>query len=425
MTRPSDLKYYREIESDGSFSLLSSECWWRDHYEFLLSRGYQLRPRYHPGWKPSWLETDIFPYACEDAHSQIVCLVVMDAKRVRDGKIVAVKKLSADSREAQIGLMLSSSERLQDPTNHCVPIFDTFVDEQDNQTMFIVMPLLRAFNDPDFEHVDEAVDFVRQALEGLVYMHSRNVAHRDLSDLNIMMDGRPLFDPDGFHPAQQYLTARDLSKAKPRSRSDVERVRYYFTDFGISTHFEDDNRPRLVVGNVAAEEGIPELSLFIPYDPFRVDVFTLGMVFKRNLLDVYKNLLVLAPLIHEMTKEKPEERITAPQAFELFEQLITTYPGYARRWCLHSHDERSTVRFNRNIRSVFRELSYLSKSLGSKSKFLTNMFLVIPGYLMHLVQMRNCLLVKAAALLPLSVASFLLFTGPRRYLLRLRRWLFG
>ncbi|KAH8111759.1 kinase-like domain-containing protein [Phellopilus nigrolimitatus] len=377
ITDPDDLTFFRELERKGRFSLLPSECWWRDHYEFLLSRGYQLRPRYHPGWKPSWLETDIFPYACEDAHQQIRETVI-DAKRVQDGKIVAIKKCSAGSREAQIGLMLSSSERLQDPANHCVPIFDTFASEQDNQTMFIIMPLLRRFNDPEFEHVDEVVDFVRQTLEGLVYMHSQNVAHRDLSDGNIMMDGRPLFDPDGFHPAQQYLTARDLSMATPRSRSDVERVKYYFTDFGISTHFEDDNRPRLVVGNVAQEEGIPELSLFIPYDPFRVDVFTLGMTFKRNLLDVYQNLLVLAPLIHEMTKEEPEERLTAPQALELFEQLITTYPGYARRWCLHSHDERSTVRLTRNIRSVFRELSYLSKSLGSKIKFMTNMFLVIP-----------------------------------------------
>ncbi|KAH8111756.1 kinase-like domain-containing protein [Phellopilus nigrolimitatus] len=378
MTDPNDLKFFRELERKGSFNLLPSECWWRDHYEFLLSHGYQLRPRYHPGWKPSWLETDIFPHACEDAY-KLLRETVIDAKRVQDNKIVAIKSFSADSQEAQIGLMLSSSERLQDPTNHCVPIFDTFVNEEDNQTMFLVMPLLRHFNEPEFEHVDEAIDFMRQVLEGLVYMHSQNVAHRDLSYGNIMMDGRPLFDPDGFHPCHQHLTARDLSKAKPRLRSDVERVRYYFTDFGISTHFEDDSKPRLVVGNVAQDEDIPELSLFVPYDPFRVDVFTLGMTFKRYLLDVYQNLLVLAPLIHEMTKEEPEERLTAPQALELFEQLITTYPGYARRWCLHSHDERSTVRLTRNIRSVFRELSYLSKSLGSKSKFLTNMFLVIPG----------------------------------------------
>ncbi|KAH8115230.1 kinase-like domain-containing protein [Phellopilus nigrolimitatus] len=377
MTRQSDLEYFREIESDGSFSLLGSECWWRDRYDFLLSRGYQLRPRYHPGWKPSWLEADIFPYACEDAYKQIR-ETVMDAKRVQDGKIVAIKKFSADSQEARIGLMVSSSERLQDPTNHCVPIFDTFV-EEDNQTVFIVMPLLRRFNDPEFDHVDEAFDFVRQALEGLVYMHSQNVAHRDLSDANIMMDGRSLFDPDGFHPCQQHLTARDLSKAKPRSRNDVGRVKYYFTDFGISTYFGDENEPRLVIGNVAQDEDVPELSLFIPYDPFRVDAFTLGMTFKRNLLDVYKNLLVLTPLIDEMTKEKPEERLTALQALELFNQLIRTCPGYAHRWCLHSHDERSTVRFTRNIRSVFRELSYLSRSLGSISEFMTNMFLVIPG----------------------------------------------
>lgn len=30
------------------------EIFWRDRYYFFKSKGYILRPRYHPKWQPSW-----------------------------------------------------------------------------------------------------------------------------------------------------------------------------------------------------------------------------------------------------------------------------------------------------------------------------------------------------------------------------------
>lgn len=39
---------------------------WRDRYEFLRSHGYVLRPRYRPGWTPSWHKSGHFPQSCED-----------------------------------------------------------------------------------------------------------------------------------------------------------------------------------------------------------------------------------------------------------------------------------------------------------------------------------------------------------------------
>lgn len=35
--------------------LMGGEVFWRDHYKWLHECGYELRPRYKPGWKPSWL----------------------------------------------------------------------------------------------------------------------------------------------------------------------------------------------------------------------------------------------------------------------------------------------------------------------------------------------------------------------------------
>lgn len=43
------------------------EARWRDRYHFLHSKGYTLRPRYHPEWVPSWLGSDILCYGAEDS----------------------------------------------------------------------------------------------------------------------------------------------------------------------------------------------------------------------------------------------------------------------------------------------------------------------------------------------------------------------
>lgn len=44
---------------DGRAVLNKYEIGWRDLCNFLESRGYQLRSRYRPGWKPSWLTSGI------------------------------------------------------------------------------------------------------------------------------------------------------------------------------------------------------------------------------------------------------------------------------------------------------------------------------------------------------------------------------
>jgi hypothetical protein len=54
---------------------------------------------------------------------------------------------------------------LRDPTNHCVPILDSFSDPVFPRVDYIVMPALRPFNDPEFCFIGEVVDFVTQLLE--------------------------------------------------------------------------------------------------------------------------------------------------------------------------------------------------------------------------------------------------------------------
>ncbi len=121
------------------------------------------------------------------------------------------------------------------------------------------------------------------------------VSHRDFSDLNIMLDGTPLY-PKGFHPSAQLMTPSGLLESKPLRRTDVSSLKYIITDFGISSHFPDPSTPCLVTGLYAQDGSVPELSNDVPYDPFAVDVFTSGSLYKRNFLNVRK-FLVLKPIL--------------------------------------------------------------------------------------------------------------------------------
>ena len=48
-----ELELDQKARSDHR-TLLAHEMFWRDHQAWLVQKGYMLRPRYRPGWTPSW-----------------------------------------------------------------------------------------------------------------------------------------------------------------------------------------------------------------------------------------------------------------------------------------------------------------------------------------------------------------------------------
>lgn len=58
-----------KIPVDGSdFAILGPrEIFWRDRFSFFEARGYRLRPRFRPGWIPSWYVKDLDHLSCEDS----------------------------------------------------------------------------------------------------------------------------------------------------------------------------------------------------------------------------------------------------------------------------------------------------------------------------------------------------------------------
>ena len=51
----------------------STEVWWHERYQRLKTRGYLLRPRYSPGWVPSWTVSNRDWVECEDGKRLRVC----------------------------------------------------------------------------------------------------------------------------------------------------------------------------------------------------------------------------------------------------------------------------------------------------------------------------------------------------------------
>jgi hypothetical protein len=97
------------------------------------------------------------------------------------------------------------------------------------------------------------------------------------------MDATHMF-PRGFHPVKDILLPNILSPAPIIPRRDVG-VRYYFIDYGISSYFPTGSR-NLVLGRDGRDQEVPELSDEVPYDPFKVDIFTIGGVLRRELYNV-------------------------------------------------------------------------------------------------------------------------------------------
>ena len=62
----SSIKLAAQSTHEGVYNLHPAELEWRDRQPALNSRGYLLRKRYSPDWKPSWLETGRRMNYCED-----------------------------------------------------------------------------------------------------------------------------------------------------------------------------------------------------------------------------------------------------------------------------------------------------------------------------------------------------------------------
>ncbi|KAF8672119.1 Protein kinase domain [Rhizoctonia solani] len=322
------------ITSSGPEQRTEAEERWASYEPYLLSKGYQLRPRYRQNWVPSWETSGASPYDCEDK-GDTLAIRVLDATRLSDNAQV-ILKIHTPSSEDRSGLeeieilqRFSSPEFKDDPLNHVVPCLDVFPIPNIPEGSFIVMPLLSKYNLPEFWDLREVYDFLEQIFEGLEFLHRNNVVHCDIASPNILMDARPLYT-EPFHPFFQTRALDGKRPLYPTYLRSQKPVRYYFIDFGYGKQFKEGEEKKVI--GWKAREQTPEQAEGIPYDPFLADIYQLGAIIRRDLIPRISTLRFLLPLARQMTHTTPSKRPSLAAARKEMNMHFAGLSGRQKRW---------------------------------------------------------------------------------------------
>jgi len=337
-----------------------SEAFWCNHRDWLKEEGYQLRPRYQEGWAPSWAD-DYGGNSREDGQAWSRP-GIMDATVIADGTVVLMKRVATHTEELDIAVWFSAEPQRSDPANHCVPILRVLRNDNEPGWAILVMPLLRAYDSPDFDTIGEAVEFFKQLFEGVQFMHKHNVAHRDCTSDNIMMDGAVLYRTS-FHPIKQHLKHDFNGKARHMTRTQ-QPVKYYLTDFGLSRHYTAEERPPLELTVKGADKTAPEFAVHDACDPFPTDVYYLGNFIRREFLDGWRfnasrrlGFEFMRPLVTDMVQTDPSQRPDIDEVVRRFDEIVR---GLST-WKLRSRviKEKTRFRIHYSIPHWFRRIQFI------------------------------------------------------------------
>ncbi|KAH9038042.1 hypothetical protein EDB83DRAFT_2268129, partial [Lactarius deliciosus] len=296
-------------------TLVKSELWWRDHFYDIEERGYKLRPRYHPHWEPSWINSKKDFLSVEDGLPTIT-RAVMDAVRERDGLAVMLKRLFPEEGpyELEINQLFSSPELANDPRNHCAPLLDLIELQGPESHKIMVFPLLRPFDCPRFQTVGEFIAFFTQICEGLQFMHQHNVAHRDCKASNVMFEPSGMY-PTGFHPAKRNQNRNFKGKATAYTRTQ-RPPRYLFIDLGLSRRYPTrEITDGLLHGG---DKSTPQIKSRKWSNPFHTDVYYVGRLVRVEFIRKYHGFRFMEELIDAMTNEDPAKRPSIEEVIERF-----------------------------------------------------------------------------------------------------------
>ncbi|TFY60097.1 hypothetical protein EVJ58_g5362 [Rhodofomes roseus] len=154
-----------------------------------------------------------------------------------------------------------------------------------------------------------------EAIIGLQFMLLHHVAHRDISILNVMMDGAPMY-PDMWHPSVSILKRDYSGLAKHYTRTE-RPPKYYYIDFGLSRKYDPDDGPPREMPIFGGDKSVPEFQdedYDKPANPFHTDIYYLGSFIREGFLEKYRNMEFIRPLVNDMVQEDPEKRPTIEEA---------------------------------------------------------------------------------------------------------------
>ncbi|KAI3610441.1 other 1 protein kinase [Moniliophthora roreri] len=192
--------------------------------------------------------------------------------RTTDGKRVVIKAVTRRSRELDIIRFLSSPSARSHSMNHCIPVLDII---EDDEIAFIVMEQWSSQLIPDGGPccLRPFLSSMRQCIEHAVFMHAHRVAHLDISLRNLLTD---------------------------------YRGNYAYIDYELSRRFEEPNP--LISGGRLGTEVPPECHTDNCYDPFKVDVFALGVLILRACKLTGHCVPELVEIVRPMLRDNPNQR---------------------------------------------------------------------------------------------------------------------
>ncbi|KAJ7179694.1 kinase-like domain-containing protein [Mycena filopes] len=337
---------YRGVGELSRDKLDLREAFWRDYQPFLLEHGYQLRRRFHPDWVPSW-KTRKESYSAEDGR-RLPYSQLMDATRVSDGSLVALKLSDCDDDpdEVAIACFFSSESIADDSRNHCVPVYETISLPDLEDVMILVMPLVYPLESPQFHTVGETVECFRQLFEGVQFMHENNIAHGDLKSNNFMVDSKGLFRSldDQPHPSNPTLR-RDYQGPPCSILTRTHRpVKYYIIDFNLSRRYTGPG-PHLRSPSWGGDKTVPEMFQGEACDPFAVDIYCLGNTIRQEFSEGgdlgpgKKGFGFMKRLVDDMCQEDPNARPKADQVVARFDKIRLALSERKLRSRIASKDE--------------------------------------------------------------------------------------
>jgi len=251
----------------------------------------------------------------------------MDAIRDCDGMQVILKRIPVKihRREIDIGRFVAREEFATDPRNHCSPLLDVIDIPDAPEEKILVFQWYLPANLPDFETVGESIEFFRQVLEGLEWMHAHHIGHLDCCIRNIMMHCPGIF-PKGTHPTRPGFDRKGQKRTKHLSRRQLD-VKYYFIDYGLSVQYKSPDEPRPMKSrNRGQYRSAPEYAYASerPFDPFPLDVWCIGWMIKAEWLDKYAVMEFMRPMVNSIMQDAPQDRPTAGESLQMLTELIST-----------------------------------------------------------------------------------------------------
>ena len=94
----------------------------------------------------------------------------MDALRMSDSLVVALKRVKVSTGEERIATLFSNDANKLDPRNLCVRLLEVLPIPDEDDRKFLVITWMRPVMNPRFRTVGEGVQFFKEMIEVVLFL---------------------------------------------------------------------------------------------------------------------------------------------------------------------------------------------------------------------------------------------------------------